>query len=246
MGANEPRDRTPGRIVRDLMRAQPKVAIGTSLAGQDGFPYVSLAIAAVAHDASPLLLLSRLADHTRNLEADPRISLLFDGTAGLASPLTGARASVQGKALRDDDPHLLERFVRQHPDAATYAGFKDFGLFRIEVTRAHLVAGFGRIHWVEPAEILFDTTGHEELASAEARIVAHMNDDHDDAVQLYARMLGADGDGWTLTGIDPEGADLRRRGDTLRVPFERPIRDAADARSALTGLAERARAAAGA
>lgn len=246
MGANEPQDRTPGRIVRDLMRAHPKVAIGTSLAGQNGFPYVSLAIAAVAHDASPLLLLSRLADHTHNLEADPRISLLFDGTAGLASPLTGARASVQGKALRDDDPHLLERFVRRHPEAATYAGFRDFGLFRIEVTRAHLVAGFGRIQWVEPAEILFDTTGYKELARAEARMVAHMNEDHDDAVQLYARMLGSDGHGWTMTGIDPEGVDLRRRGDTLRVPFGHPVSDAAAARSALVELARRARATAGA
>jgi heme iron utilization protein len=246
MSASEHAKAPPGRVVRDLMRAQPKVAIATSLQGQDGFPYASLAIVAAGHDAAPLLLLSRLADHTRNLEADPRISLLFDGTAGLASPLTGARATVQGKAVHSDDKLLLDRFVRRHPDAAVYAGFKDFSLFRVEVARAHLVAGFGRIFWVEAAGILFDAADCQPLLAAEARMVEHMNEDHADAVQLYARYLGAAGEGWTMTGIDPEGADLRREGDMIRIAFERPVRDAGAARAELVRLVGQARAATGA
>ena len=95
-----------------------------------GSPYVSLAVLAADHRGVPILLLSRLAGHTQNLEADPRISLLFDGTAGLASPLTGARATIQGKVARVDDPLLQARFVRRHPDAAVYAGFAGFGCSR--------------------------------------------------------------------------------------------------------------------
>ncbi|WP_035485667.1 HugZ family pyridoxamine 5'-phosphate oxidase [Geminicoccus roseus] len=246
MSPNDLAPAPPGQLIRDLMRRQLKVAIGTSQAGQDGFPYVSLAIVAVGHDVAPLLLLSDLADHTRNLAADPRISLLFDGTAGLASPLTGARATVQGKAARIDDKLLLDRFVRRHPDAAVYAGFRDFSLFRVEVAEAHLVAGFGRIFWVEAADILFDVRECEALAAAEARMVEHMNADHADAVQLYARHLGAAGEGWTMTGIDPEGADLRREGQLIRVPFERLVRDAAEARGELVRLVGVARAAQGA
>lgn len=241
MSASQQAEPGPGRRTRDLMRARPTVAIGTSLAGQAQGPYVSLAIVAAGHDAAPLLLLSRLAEHTRNLEADPRISLLFDGTTGLASPLTGARASVQGKACRVDDPLLLERFIRRHPDAALYAGFTDFSLFRIDVARAHLVAGFGKIHWIDGPDILFDLTGYAGLATAEADIVAHMNEDHAEAVQLYARLAGSGGTGWIMTGVDPEGADLRRGGEILRIPFETPARDASDARTELVRLARTAR-----
>ncbi|WP_159712980.1 HugZ family pyridoxamine 5'-phosphate oxidase [Geminicoccus flavidas] len=229
----------PADLVRRLMRERPTVALGTML--PDGAPYVSLALVALAHDASPLLLLSRLAEHTRNLDTDPRISLLFDGTAGLASPLTGPRASVQGIAARSDDELLAQRFVQRHPDAATYAGFADFGLFRVTVQRAHLVAGFGRIHWVEGADLLLDTTPHHALATAEAGILRHMNEDHADAVDLYAAALSGSGAGWALTGVDPEGADLRRGGQVLRLPFPRPVGDAGSAREALVDAVRRAR-----
>ena len=223
------------------MRTQAKVAIATSLVRQHAAPYASLAIVAAGHDASPLLLLSQLADHTRNLEADPRISLLFDGTAGLASPLTGARASIQGKAAPTDDRLLLDRFVRRHPDAAVYVGFSDFRLFRIEVEAAHLVAGFGRIHWIGAGEIIFDIGGSTALAGDETAVVEHMNGDHADAVDLYARLAGATNAGWTMTGIDPEGADLRREGEILRVPFDETANDAEGARRELVRLVRRAR-----
>ena len=239
---NRPEEAPPGTLVRGLMRAAGKVAIGTRLTKDDDSPYVSLALVASAHDGSPLLLLSTLADHTRNLDADPRISLLFDGTTGLVSPLTGARASVQGKAVRSDDPLLLDRFVRRHPDAAIYAGFADFGMFQVEVDKAHLVAGFGRIHWVDAEHILCDVGAAASLASEEAAIVEHMNADHADAVQLYARHAGEAGDGWLMTGVDPEGTDLLREGARLRVAFAKPVRDAQSARVELVRLIKQIRA----
>ncbi len=236
-------DTSPGGIVRGLLRSADRASLAPTLIGDEdaaGWPYPSLVLMAVDHDASPLLLISTLAAHTRNLIADPRAALLVDGTVGLDEPLTGARASVLGRFARDDDPERRARFLRRHPSAAGYAGFGDFAIWRMTVERAHLVAGFGRIHWVEADRVLGESD--LPLAAREADVVAHMNEDHSDAVALYARaLLGLDGDGWILTGCDAEGLDLRLRGRTARLSFDIPVRDADEARVQLVRLARRAR-----
>lgn len=136
---------------RTLMRAQRAAALGTVM---DGAPYVSLVLVAFDGDGAPLLLLSRLAQHTKNLLADPRVSLLFDGTAGLEDPLTGPRLTVLGSAAPCSDPEALERYLVRHPSASAYAGFSDFGLYKVSVARGHSVAGFGRIAWIEAKALL--------------------------------------------------------------------------------------------
>ena len=136
---------------RDLMRAQATAALGTLMAGA---PYVSLVLVAFDADGAPLLLLSRLAQHTRNLLADPNVSLLFDGTAGLEDPLAGPRLTVIGKIAACPDPAALERYIERHPSAELYAGFSDFKLYKVTIARAHSVAGFGQIRWIEAAELL--------------------------------------------------------------------------------------------
>lgn len=230
----------PARTIRRLMREVPRVALGTLEAGS-GAPYVSLAMVAVDLSGRPILLLSDLADHTRNLKADSRVSLLFDGTAGLESPLAGARATVQGRIGVSTDEHDRRRYVARHPDAEVYAGFADFNVYRVEIERAHLVAGFGRIHWVGAGQILSEPA--PALVEREADIVGHMNEDHADAVQLYAtRLLGRDGGDWRMTGIDAEGADLRRGGETARLWFDRPVSDAESCRVELVRMVKQARA----
>lgn len=244
---SEPREENPPEdpavTIRRLLRTQPRAALGT-LIPESGEPYVSLAMIAVDHDASPILLISDLADHTRNIRADPRVSLLVDGTYGRAVPLAGERASIQGRAVpADGDARLAARYVARHPDAQMYLGFKDFHLFKVTIERAHLVAGFGRIHWVEGSRVRFDTSAATALAEAEAGIVAHMNEDHADAVQLYAeRLLGLPGGGWRLAGVDPEGADLAADGRVARLPFDKPVHDAESCRVELVRLVKRARA----
>lgn len=237
----------PGSAARRLLRRLDRAYLGTLMrpdAPDAGAPYTSLVLVAVDHDASPILLISALADHTKNLLANPDVSLLFDGTGGLAEPLTGPRVTVQGAAQRTVDERLIARFVARHPGSAMYAGFKDFSFWRIAISRAHLVAGFGRIHWMPAADILYDSSGATALAEAEAGILSHMNDEHKDAVQLYAtKLLGCAGDGWLLTGVDPEGADLRRGGDIARLAFDRPATDAETARAELVRLVKKARSA---
>lgn len=231
---------SPGAHIRSLMRTLDRATLSTAMAGQDGWPYGSLVMIAVDQDGSPLMLLSDLAEHTTNLKADPRVSLLFDGTVGLAEPLTGARASVLGRVEKIDDERMAERYLRHHPSARMFAGFKDFNFYRVSVERAHIVAGFGKIHWVEAADILSERV--PDLEEAEAGIVAHMNEDHTDANQLYASvLLGRDGDGWEMTGCDTEGCDLRLGGETARLNYDAPVRDADETRKALVALVKRAR-----
>jgi heme iron utilization protein len=234
-------DSNPAVLGRLLARGCIRAALATSL---NGTPYASLVLVTVDLDASPLLLLSDLAQHSRNISFDPRISLLLDATTGHTDPLTGPRLTLLGQARPSDDPRCLARFVAHHPTSAVYAGFRDFRLYRVAVERGHLVAGFGRIDWIDGRDYLFATDAGA-LAAAEPEILDQMNEDHADAITLYAnRLLRREGAGWRMTGIDPEGIDLRCKGETARLDFTAPVLapiltpDAA--RAALVGLAEMA------
>ncbi len=229
-----------GSDIRALMRRCLRVGLGTMHAG--GGPYVSLAMVALDQGAAPLLYLSDLADHTTNLKGDPRVSLLFDGTLTSAVPLAGERATVQGRIEVATDPRLMARYLARHPDAAAYSGFRDFNLYRVTVERAHLVAGFGRIHWVDGASVLLDEFRVGNLAEREADIVAHMNGDHADAIQLYAQgLLSLTGGAWRMTGLDPDGCDLRQGQETARLAFDNPVNNAETARAELVRLVKVAR-----
>ena len=229
--------------LRRVIRACRKAALATLLADPDAgphaapAPYASLVTVAVDHDLAPILLLSGLADHTRNLAADSRVSLLFDGTDGHSNPQTGPRATLTGVAERTDDPRLRARFLARHPAAAQYAGFGDFAVFRVRPDRVHFVGGFARAVWFE-APFGLDGAAVAAVAAAEDGILAHMNGDHADAVGRMAGNLGGDaGPGWRMIGVDPDGCDLARDGTILRQPFERPIDGPAAARAVLAALA---------
>jgi hypothetical protein len=133
--------------IRALMRACRRASLG-SLAARDGdiFPFVSLAIPAIAADGTPILLMSDLADHSKHLQQRPQSSLLFDGTLDLAEPLTGPRVSLIGTIAVTTAAEDRALYLEQHPKAAFYADFADFRFYRFTVLEALFVAGFGRIH----------------------------------------------------------------------------------------------------
>lgn len=229
-----------GAQVRGLLRAATRATLATC-AGDDGAPYASLVMLACDYDAAPILLLSGLAQHTRNLAADARVSLLVDGTAGYEPPLTGPRASITGRAMATDDAVARQRYLARYRDAADYADFGDFAFYRVAVERAHLVAGFGRIVWVAGADILLPAAVAGSV-DWEAGVIAHMNADHHDAIDLYATvLLGASGTGWQMVGCDPDGCDLWRAGRLVRLPFATRVADATGVRTELVRLVNEAR-----
>ncbi len=229
---------------RALVRMGATAALATVNAEAKPWPYVSLVTTAADHDATPILLLSDLAVHSQNIAADDRVSLLFS-EGGEGDALARARLTVLGRAQRTDEPRQRARFLAHHPEAEGYAGFKDFHFYKVAVAKAHLVAGFGRIHWIEGAALAYEGPW-AALAEAESDIVAHMNADHAAAIRLYAeRVLGlpaapAD-EPWRMTGIDAEGLDLAAGAATARLSFDDPVADAGQARAVLVRLAQQAR-----
>jgi putative heme iron utilization protein len=224
-----------GRLLHEARIA----TLATLLPG--GAPHASLVLVATAPDASPVLLLSRLARHTQNILADARVSLLIS-TQGRGDPLEAARLSIAGTILQTDDANLRRRFLARHPAASGYADFKDFSFWRIEVNGGHLVAGFGRIADVSAADLTLATADAGPLLAAEESALAHMNADHADAIELYAtKLLAAPPGAWRMIGIDPMGCDLAY-GDTVRrLGFPQRIISAEALRQTLVDLARAAR-----
>ena len=245
-------DVKPAALARSLFRKSRQGALATLMPGS-GDPYCSLVNVASAPDGSPVLLISRLAIHTKNILSDPRVSLMLDERAP-GDPLEGARIMVSGVAEEagDDKDVLRRRYLAAHPSAEVFAGFGDFAFFRIRPKGVHLVAGFGRIVDLKSEDVLIDLTGADALLAAEPEILDHMNADHADTMNLYAtKLLGAKAGDWRCTGCDPAGLDLQRldlqRLDlqdgsrTLRLDFPSTVASPAALRQVLKELAETAR-----
>jgi heme iron utilization protein len=237
-------DFNPSRLARSLLRRSRQGALATLMAGS-GDPYCSLVNIASDFDASPILLISRLALHTRNILADSRVSLMLDERVS-GDPLEGARIMLAGRAeaaAGDQADILRRRYLNAHPSAEAFVGFKDFSFFRIVPTGAHLVAGFGRIIDLQPGQFLTDLGDAAGLLEAEQGAVEHMNQDHREAMNLYAtRLLEAESADWTCTGCDPDGMDMQAGSVTLRLDFPERVTSGGELRKMLVRLANEARA----
>lgn len=231
----------PAAAARRLLREGRSGALA-SLMVDSGDPYCSLVNVATAADGAPLLLISRLAVHTRNLLADPRVSLMLDERKA-GDPLEGARVMLQGSAGPTTDADARRRYLARQPEAEAFAGFADFAIFRIALKKAHLVAGFGRIVDLPATELVTEVGDAGALLAAEPEIVAHMNADHADTCRLYAvGLLGAADAPWRCVGCDPDGLDLQHGRTALRLVFPRRVADPAGLRQMLKEMAEAARA----
>lgn len=234
----------PARLTRSLLGRCRQGALAT-LMTESGDPYCSLVNVASMPDGAPILLISRLALHTRNILHDARVSLMLDERAP-GDPLEGARIMLAGTAAeaQGEARTLAERrYLAAHPSAADFAGFPDFSYFTIAPKGVHLVAGFGRIVDLAPQDFLTDLAGTDALIAAEPDIVAHMNADHRDTMTLYAEKLfgAAPGGDWRCIGCDPAGLDLQDGPRTLRLDFPQRVLTPAAVRQALKEIAERAR-----
>ena len=227
--------------IRSIVRHSRKAFLGT-LDAETGNPFVSLVTVATEMSCRPLPLISELARHTRNVGNDKRTSLLFDATAEDGDPLEDGRVTLNGQLERTDSETVKARFLARHCGAVGYAEFADFGFYRLDVEEAFYVGGFGRIQSVPAADFLVDPQQVAQFEDAEPGIIEHMNDDHGDAIALYATKLLGEPDGsWRLCGCDPHGIDLVLDGTVRRLEFPTPLGDPAESRHALADLARTAR-----
>ncbi|MGB7828070.1 MAG: DUF2470 domain-containing protein [Pseudolabrys sp.] len=224
---------------KKLLREGRSGALAT-LMPRSGDPYCSLVNVATAIDGAPLFLLSNLALHTKNILADARVSLMLDERKD-GDPLEGARVMLMGSCAKTD-PAVAGAYLRRHLEAEMFANFGDFAFYRMEIGRAHLVDGFGRIVDVGPKDLLAGMSDAQALVESETGAIAHMNEDHADACRLFATKLlgGPDGD-WRCVGIDPEGLELQQGRTALRLPFPQRVTGPGPLRAVLKELADQAR-----
>lgn len=239
-------DFEPKSVAKRLLRATRAGSLAT-IDRNTGHPFASLVNVATDADGAPLILVSRLSTHTANLEKDGRASVLLAST-GKGDPLAHPRLTLLGsfrQLSRDDpeEPRVRRRFLAKHPKSELYAGFADFSFWRLDVISAHLNGGFARAADLKAADVMTDVSDADDLIDAEDGAIAHMNEDHAEAVRLYAtKLLGAEDGKWRLTGLDPEGLDLALGDLTLRLPFAERITSAQALRKMVVDLAAKARA----
>jgi heme oxygenase (biliverdin-IX-beta and delta-forming) len=229
----------PGTEARRFVRAHPHGVLATLSKRLDGYPFGSVAPFVTDHTGAPIILISTLAEHTKNIEADSRVSLIVHPCA--QDMQTAGRVTVTGEAIRlPDKTSLGPRYLRYLPSAEQYFDMHDFHFYRIEPAAIRFIGGFGKIHWVEPAGY---SAPSNQLAEIESGILQHMNTDHADALRAFCRHFHAvEAAKAEMIGVDCDGFDVRANGQKFRIEFAEPVLDAASARTALVKLAQEARA----
>jgi heme oxygenase (biliverdin-IX-beta and delta-forming) len=243
--APQPADFNPKAVAKALLRATRAGTLCT-LDRNTGHPFASLINVATAADGSPVILISRLATHTANLEVDGRASVLLAET-GKGDALAHPRLTVLGtfspvERESEEGTRLRRRFLARHPKSELYADFPDFTFWRMAAVSAHLNGGFARAADLKAVDVLTDIAGADALLGVEESAIEHMNSDHAEACRLYAtKLLGAPEGGWRCVGLDPDGLDLQYGQTGLRLAFPQRITDPAGLRAILKRLADEAR-----
>jgi heme oxygenase (biliverdin-IX-beta and delta-forming) len=217
-----------------------------------GFPFGSVALYAVGESGLPSFLISTMAMHTQNLVTDPRASLLVAQPGWTDDPLAGARVTLVGNAAKvgqEETPAVRDVYLARHENARHWVDYDDFAFYRLEVVEVYWVGGFGEMGWVSAAD--YGAAAPDPLADAAPAIIAHMNEDHADALALYCRAFAeVAADEATMTAVDRLGFRVRARvGDRLqglRINFTREARTTAEARAVLVDMVREAREHAGA
>ncbi len=231
---NEPKATLATRA-RSLMRRCDSGTLATHSRSHPGYPFASLAAFAVDQDACPVMLVSRLAEHSRNLASDSRASLLVQRASN--NPQADARATLIADAAQIfPDAEFLERYVRQVPGARDLLELGDFFFIRLQPVAIRFIGGFGAVRWVDPADY---APPPSRIPNVEGELIDSLAVSHASQVRSLAqRTLGRDVDDARLIGIDGEGIDVRAEGARLRFDFAAPVSEPARAAEAIMALAE--------
>jgi len=229
---------------RQFLRSSYHGVLSTHSNKFAGYPFGSVTPFVLDHSCQPVILISSIAEHTKNIISNPKVSLLvFAEGADLQA---NARLTLIGEAVRidKDDADLRKRYCRYLPQAAGYFETHDFAFYRINIHQARYIAGFGKMGWATGAEI---TTDNNAIAALENGMIDHMNTDHVDSMIAYCRhFYNVNADTAQLIGIDSDGFDLLAAVDdqthAFRFNFEQPISDAQTARAAFVAMSKATRA----
>jgi len=220
---------------RRLLNHQSVGVLSTHSIDVEGYPFGSIAPYTLNYDGEPIILISDIAQHTRNIKHNNKVSLtVFDARAD--DPQAGSRLTWIGDAESIDPSDSLsrDRYLRYFPESESYFQAHDFSFYRIGLRRARFIGGFGEIYWIEPDSMLQKNPFRE----TEKGIIDHMNVDHQNALNHYCRVLkGVEAAVVTMTGIDSEGFDLLAGKAKQRIDFDSPIFTPDDARKNLVKLA---------
>ena len=224
-----------GNEARQFTRGQTSGVLSTISKRLDGFPFGSVSPFILDQAGRPVILISDIAEHTKNIDADPRVSLIVQPYS--QDMQSTGRVTVIGRAERlAEKDGLGPRYLRFLPQAEGYFAMHDFNFYRIEPVKIRWIGGFGRIFWIDPDAYLAATGS---LAEAEPGILEHMNADHADMLSLCCRQVhGVEADAAEMIGIDPDGFDVRAEDRLLRFTFDAAVTNAGEARTALVGLAK--------
>lgn len=235
---------------RTLVALAKSATLSTVARDPEGFPYGSLVTVAFDDLGRPLLLISTLAEHTKNLQARSEASILVtEPLDAHDQPLAVGRVTILGRCegvAEAERAAVRETFLAQQPSSAYYVDFKDFAFFRLEPSSLRYVGGFGRMSWVTADD--YRAAEPDPLASASQSILAHMNDDHADAALAYATKLAGieDATSATMTAVDRYGFELALKTPAgpraVRLAFDEPVATSDEVRRAMVMLVKRARA----
>jgi len=236
---------THAERARTLVAGIPTGTLCTLALEPDGYPYGSFVTVAF-DNGNPVFLISALAEHTKNLERDPRASLLV-AESGAADPLANGRVTMLGPCARveGDGGSARAAFLTVHPNAAYYADFRDFAFWRLRVQSIRYIGGYGRMSWIGQDD--WRAASPDPLAPHAAGAIAHMNADHADAMVLYCRAFSkaTDVTSATMTGVDRYGFEMSAKTAQgprpVRVAFARPVVTPEELRAALVAMAKEAK-----
>jgi hypothetical protein len=227
---------------RTLVHLARTGTLSTQSRRHPGHPFGSVMPYVPDERGRPLVLISGMAMHTRNLEADPHASLLVTQPGRADDPLAAARATLVGESRRlsaSDLPAARARYLERHPEAAAWVDFDDFGFWRLEVVEVYFVGGFAAMDWVGAGD--YAAARPDPLAEGAAGIMEHMNRDHADALLIFARVLGGiRADVAEMVAVDRLGFRLRiRQGSELaarRIAFPAEVTSLEAARTTLVAM----------
>jgi putative heme iron utilization protein len=236
-GWNEQSPAGQAFAARGVLRAAKWACLATCRHDDAGAPqpFASLVTPAVTADGAVLMLLSSLAEHSRHLVANPSCALMAVGQPENLNWQTAPRVTVEGTAQIVADRQARQYWLARHPYARLYAEFTDFSLWRLIPVQAVFVGGFGQAARLTGEELMPGADAVASVAAAANALVAHCNAAHGEALNRLAHARGAQG-AWRMLGVDTDGVDLAQDETVLRLAFDVPVCDEAEALAALQRL----------